>query len=194
LHWTAKAVQCFLKKGIFMVKPDFQKIKDVLKKYMWVILSCILFLLIISNVVLFCSVRALKNTKTETAAPIQYVYNAEQLIRNFSALTEVKQVFEKQISVLNTKVNEAREKLDGMKDKKAKEEYATVYLSSLTLQRDQLVEQYQKDLNVLSQKIDQALVDVANENGLPYVFDAKAIVVTTPHVVDVTGAVLKKLQ
>ena len=177
------------------------------KENVWSIVCAALALLFVLEIVLFCKVNALQNVApqvqvqrvVEQQQPAQkeehvYVYSVDRLVQNYPAVMELRKNFDSKISQLNEKVNEARKKLDDMKDKKAKEEYATVYLSSLTLQRDQLVEQYQKDLSALSQKINQALVDVANEHGLPYVLDAKAVVVTTRMVVDVTDAVLKKLK
>jgi len=176
------------------VKNCFKNILPRIKKYPFYTISAVLGLLLVLDVVLLCQVNSARRLNNQKKVDYIYVYNVNQLVQNLAVIAEVKQDYESKISQLNAKVNDARKKLDDMKDKKAKEEFATVYLSSLTLQRDQLAEQYQQQIRAIDAKINQALVDVANENGLPYVFDSKSVIVTTPYVVDVTGAVLKKLQ
>ena len=182
-----------------------KKLYEMTKKHAHLLITVILVFLFALEIVLFCRLNTLKQVqKTPDQVPavqqaeqkpqVQYVYNPNLLIQNFAALKEAQADFEKKINDLNVKVDDSRKKLDSMKDEKAKKEYATVYISSLTLQRDQAVEEYQNKMKNFDQQINQALVQVVNENGLPYVFDSRSVVVTTPYVVDITGAVLQKLQ
>ena len=165
-----------------------------LKNFFTFLLVAMVLLSLCLNSVLWHRIDELQDKVAGQQTQRQYVYDTEKLVKGYTLLAEVQKNFEKQISDLNVKVNEARQKLEKMSDKKAKEEYATVYVSSLSLQRDQLLEQYQNNMKTLNEKVNQALVNVANEKNLPYVLDAKSIVVTTGAVVDVTDDVLKKLQ
>ena len=164
------------------------------KKYAWQLVGIALALLLALDVVLFCKLNNLKAAQAQPAVQRQYVYNVQKLVQSYPALAQIKANFDKQIAELNAKVDEAQKKLESMKDAKAKEEYATVYISSISLQRDQAIAKYRDDLNAFNQKVNQALIDVANENKLPYVLDSKIMMVTTPAVVDVTDEVIKKIK
>ena len=125
---------------------------------------------------------------------VVYVYDMEKLVAVSPALAEVRQNYEAKIAKLSEQVDAAVAKLNTIKDKKAKAEYSEVYLNTLTLKRNDLIEEYQQALNNVGEKINAALVDVANQKKVNAVFSANSISVKTGYVLDITPDVLNAVK
>ena len=67
-------------------------------------------------------------------------------------------------------------------------------MKSLQIKRNNLIMDYEKEMAELNNRINKALEDVVVEQKLPAVWSAKNIAVATPDVVDITEAVIAKLQ
>ena len=165
------------------------------KKYKWQLLGGAAFaLLLIIDMVHCGEIEALKaKVSNANSGPI-YVYDVKKIVTDSAELNALQQKYAQQLNDLNKQVADAKKKLEKMTDKKAKAEFSDVYLSTLTLKRDNLFEEYDKALNELSERTNAALLKVVEEKGAPVVYDAKAIAVTTPNVIDITREVLQKLQ
>ena len=87
-----------------------------------------------------------------------YVYDVKKIVANYGELVAVQQKYAKQLADLNQQVSDAQKKLANMKDKKAKAEFSDVYLSTLNLKRDTLLEDYEKSINALSEKTNEVLL------------------------------------
>ena len=105
-----------------------------------------------------------------------------------------KQKFDEEILKLNDELLEAEEKIKKIKDAKVKEDFSDVYLKNLRMKRDELVNNYQNSIKDLTQKINQALAEIAKEKDVPAVFLKSAIAVQTPYVVDLTDEIAERLQ
>jgi len=178
-----------------MKKISLSKFEN-LKQYKWQFLGSAAFVLLLVIDAVHCSeIEALKAKAAEekTSAPV-YVYDVKKIVSDSSELNALQQKYAKQLNELNKQVAEAQKKLEKMKDKKAKAEFSDVYLSTLNLKRDTLFEEYEKAINDLSDRTNTALLKVVEEKGAPVVYDVKAIAVTTPNVIDITGEVLQELQ
>lgn len=122
-----------------------------------------------------------------------YVYSLEEVLVKAEALSH-KQKFDEEILKLNDELLEAEEKIKKIKDAKVKEDFSDVYLKNLRMKRDELVNNYQNSIKDLTQKINQALAEIAKEKDVPAVFLKSAIAVQTPYVVDLTDEIAERLQ
>jgi len=150
-----------------------------------------LLLLICLNMFLcFATYRAAN--KAEQAKYV-YVYSSEALAKKYPELVALKQKYDADLQALTGQVNDVREKLGAMKDKKTKAEASEAYFESLTQKRNNLVSAYEQNLMFISNKIHDAISKVAAEKGLPTVVEVKLLSVKTDYVVDITEDILKKL-
>jgi len=62
------------------------------------------------------------------------------------------------------------------------------------MKRDELVNNYQNSIKDLTQKINQALAEIATEKDVPAVFLKSSIAVQTPYVVDLTDEIAERLK
>lgn len=122
-----------------------------------------------------------------------YVYSLEEVLVKIDAVEE-RQKFEEDILKLNEELLEGEKKIKTIKEAKLKADFSDVYLKNLRMKRDELVENYQKLIKDLTQKINQALAEIAKEKDVPVVFLKSSVAVTTPYVVDLTDDVAGKLQ
>lgn len=123
-----------------------------------------------------------------------YVYDVNKLVAMSPNLAAIRQNYDAKIAQLSEQVDAAVDKLNKMKDKKAKAEYSEVYLNSLSLKRNDLIEEYQRALKDAGEKINAALIEVANQKKVNAVFSASAIAVKTGDVVDITNDVLNAVK
>lgn len=151
--------------------------------------AAILFIISIAHCVKIHSLEnQLKNSR------LVYVYDVEKVLASSPQLAEVRQNYEEKINQLSVQVQEAVEKLNKMKDKKAKEEYSEVYLNTLTLKRNDLVEQYQQEMKKVGEKINAALIETANRKNVNAVFFANSIALKTADVDDITQDVINAVK
>ena len=122
-----------------------------------------------------------------------YVFSLDDTVLSLGMLDK-KKLFEQKVNKLNDEVRAAEKKLKGIKDQSVRSEYSEVYMKSLQIKRNNLITDYEKEMADLNNRINKALEDVVVEQKLPAVWSAKNIAVATPDVVDITEAVIAKLQ
>ena len=122
-----------------------------------------------------------------------YVYDLEETLRGIS-VDELNREFEFKINILNEEVTSAQEKIASVKDSKLKDDFSDVYLKSLKLKRDTMIKEYTKTLQNITDKINQALADVAREKGGVAIFDKRVVVTNTPAISDITPEVIRRVQ
>lgn len=122
-----------------------------------------------------------------------YVYSMENVLLLAGMADENKQ-YQIEMDKLGKEIDAAKKKLNGMKDKKLKQEYSDMYMKSLTLKRDTLVETHEKFMANLLKNVNRALLAVTDKYKAPTIFTAKSIAVHTPNVVDVTDEISKYLK
>jgi len=122
-----------------------------------------------------------------------YVYSLEEAMIGINAAEE-KNKFEEEALRLSDEVAAAEEKIMSIKDKSVQEDFSDVYLNSLRLKRDNLVEEYHKMLEELSNKVNKGLEEIAAEKNTSTIFLKSAIAINTPYVVDVTPELIAKLK
>lgn len=122
-----------------------------------------------------------------------YIYSLEDVLRKIDAV-QAKQKFEADIMELNKELVAAEEKIDSIKKAKVKADVSDLYLKNLRLKRDGLMDSYQKDLEDLTQKINDAVVEIAKEKNVSAVFLKTAIAATSPYVVDISDEVAKRIK
>ena len=122
-----------------------------------------------------------------------YVYNLEEVLRKANAL-ETKKQFEDDIIKLNDELTEAEKKIETLKSAKVKEDFSDVYLNNLKMKRDDLVNNYEKNIDELTTKINKALNDIAQEKGVTAIFVYSAIAVNTENVIDLTDEIAERIK
>ena len=122
-----------------------------------------------------------------------YVYSMENVLLLAGMADENKQ-HQIELDKLEKEIDAAQKKLNGIKDKKLKQEYSEVYMKSLRLKRDTLIETHEKFMNNLLKNVNRALLAVTEKYKAPTIFAAKSIAVHTPNVVDVTDEISKYLK
>ena len=128
-----------------------------------------------------------------TSPQMIYVYSLEEAMVGINAAEE-KNKFEQEALRLSDEVTAAEEKIMSIKDKSVQEDFSDVYLNSLRLKRDNLVEEYHKMLEELSNKVNKGLEEIAAEKNAGTIFLKSMIAVNTPYVVDVTPELIAKLK
>ena len=122
-----------------------------------------------------------------------YVFSLDETVLSLGMLDK-KKLFEQKVNRLNDEVRAAEKKLKGIKDQSVRSEYSEVYMKSLQIKRNNLIADYEKEMADFNNRINKALEDVVVEQKLPAVWSAKNVAVATPDVVDITEAVIAKLQ
>lgn len=122
-----------------------------------------------------------------------YVYSLEEAMVGISA-ADKKEKFRQEVVKLNDEVMSAEKKIKSLKDKDVKEDFSDVYLNSLRLKRDNLVEEYQNMLEELRDKVNNGLDEIATEKNVNAIFLKSSVAVMTPYVVDVTPELVEKLK
>lgn len=122
-----------------------------------------------------------------------YVYSMENVLLLAGMADENKQ-YQIEMDKLGKEIDAAQKKLNGMKDKKLKQEYSEMYMKSLTLKRDTLKETHDKFMANLLKNVNRALLVVTEKYKAPTIFTTKSIAVHTPNVVDVTDEISNYLK
>lgn len=122
-----------------------------------------------------------------------YVYDLEEILRGVN-LDELNREFEAKISILNNEVSSAQDKISALKNSKVKDDFSDVYLKSLKLKRDTMVNEYSRTLQNITNEINDKVTELAQENGASVVFDRHSIAASTPMVVDLTSEIISRVQ
>ena len=161
-------------------------------KVVWGVLKAIIFLL-------FCGIigfqqshiKRLEN-QVENSRYV-YVYDVEEVLRGIR-LDDLNREFEAKISILNQEVSSAQDKISTLKNSKVKEDFSDVYLKSLKLKRDNMVKEYGRMLQNITNEINEKVTGLALDNGIAVVFDKRFITVRTPQVIDLTDEIIRQVQ
>ena len=122
-----------------------------------------------------------------------YVYSMENVLL-LAGMADENKKHQIELDKLEKEIDAAKKKLNSIKDKKLKQEYSEVYMKSLSLKRDTLVETHKKFMDNLLKNTNRALLAVTEKYKAPTIFSAKSIVVHTPNVVDVTEEISNYLK
>lgn len=122
-----------------------------------------------------------------------YIYSLEDVILKTGAV-QIKQKFEADILELNKELVAAEQKIDSIEKANVKADVSELYLKNLRLKRDELMNNYQKSIEDLNKKINDAVVEIAKEKQVSAVFLKTAIAATSPYVVDITDEVAKRIK
>lgn len=159
------------------------------KEYICYAILCFFFI--------WCSVLCFRikaaRLEAEKASYI-YVYDANTIVQNYPKLVNLQKDYQTQLVALSAELKDAQAKIAKVEDKKAKDEVSKAYMSQIVEKRNNLVANYNKNIEAINVKVNKAMEDVTIENNLPAVFNLSSIAVRTPKVVDITPEVLKKLK
>ncbi len=158
------------------------------KKYLY-IFGCVFAFFVIANMYYK---NAVLSQQIEQSKKV-YIFNMEDALIRLGTVS-LKQNFEKEVSALNDELKENEKKIERIKNANVKDDFSAVYMDSLKLKRDTLVQNYQKQLADLTEQINKALSEFAEKYDAPTIFNAKSTVVKTNQVVDVTSEVVNKIQ
>ena len=122
-----------------------------------------------------------------------YIYNLEDTLRGIK-LESFNREFEAKLNVLNEEVSIAQEKISSLEDTKDKDTFSDIYMKSLKLKRDTMIQEYNHTLEDLTEQINQAITKIAKEKGASVIFDRRAVAALTDNVEDVTKEVVENVQ
>ena len=122
-----------------------------------------------------------------------YIYSLEDVILKTGAV-QIKQKFEADILELNKELVAAEQKIDSIEKANVKADVSELYLKNLRLKRDELMNNYQKSIEDLNKKINDAVVEIAKEKDVSAVFLKTSIAATSPYVVDITDEVAERIK
>ncbi len=122
-----------------------------------------------------------------------YVYDLEEILRGVN-LDELNREFEAKISILNNEVATAQDKISALKNSKVKDDFSDVYLKSLKLRRDTMVNEYSRTLQNITDEINDKVTELAQEKGASVVLDRRSVAARTPAVVDLTSEIINRVQ
>lgn len=122
-----------------------------------------------------------------------YIYDLGETLRGVK-LDNLNREFEAKINVLNDEVSAAQKKIASLKETKDKDNFSDVYLKSLKLKRDTMIQEYNRTLENLTEEVNRAVADIAKEKGAAVIFDKSIITSQTESVEDVTPEVIKRVN
>lgn len=202
-----------LKKKMSIIS-DVQAAKIELKKsrmWVWMLVEITLFALLTVGIVIQNSnlikkneqleellTTKIGNLKTQVAKEFInsrkiYVCDVEKIYQELN-VEERNKNFELELEKLNNEVKSAQRKINSLKKSNVKAEYSDVYLNSLLAKRDKIADDYQNALQQTLAYVNQALSEVAVEQGVNTIFRNKAMAVNTKYTIDVTPLILEKIK
>ncbi len=137
----------------------------------------------------------LQSELKQTAAQLKkvYVYDLEETLRSLK-LDDLNREFEAKINILNDEVSGAQKKIASLKETKDKDNFSDVYLKSLKLKRDTMLQEYNRTLENLTEEINKAVSEIATEKGASIIFDKRIISSETENVEDITQELIKRVN
>lgn len=154
------------------------------KKYLYIFCFVFAFFIIVN----MYYKNAVLSQQIEQAQKV-YVFSMEDALIKLGTVS-LKQNFEKEVMALNNELEKNEKKIETIRNAKVRDDFSAVYMDSLKLKRDTLVQNYQKQLADLTEQINKALSEVAKKYDAPTIFNAKSTVVKTSNVTDVTDEVV----
>lgn len=122
-----------------------------------------------------------------------YVYDLQEALKGLKIDT-LNAEFENRINVLNREVLSAQDKISSLKDYKVKENFSDVYLNSLKMKRDTMINDYNEALQDITMQINDNLVKIAEEKNTPTIFNKQSISAMTKDVEDITQELVDKIK
>ena len=122
-----------------------------------------------------------------------YVYDLQEALKGLKIDT-LNAEFENRINVLNREVLSAQDKISSLKDYKVKENFSDVYLNSLKMKRDTMINDYNEALQDITTQINDNLVRIAEEKNTPTIFNKQSISAMTKDVEDITQELVDKIK
>jgi len=122
-----------------------------------------------------------------------YIYDLEQTLRGIK-LDELNNEFSNKIAILGDEVTSAQKKISSLKETKDKDDFSEVYLQSLKLKRDNMIAEYNKTLEDITEQVNKTVSEIAEEKGASAVFDKRIVASQSKYVEDVTPEVIKRVQ
>ena len=122
-----------------------------------------------------------------------YVYSLDEVLLK-TQMVETKQKFDTEIVALNKELLNTEKKIKTIKNAKVKADFSEVYLKNLRMKRDELIENYKKSVDEITQKINAALEETIKEKDINAVFFKNSIAAKTPHVIDLTDEIVEKIK
>ncbi|MBQ4400352.1 MAG: OmpH family outer membrane protein [Alphaproteobacteria bacterium] len=176
-----------MNKGYIKIETVLIIVLYIVAGYMYHLISSI------KNIQQTNSVQTIKAMETQINENKKiYIYNLEGVLRKINAVDEKVQMEEK-ILKLNNELMEAEKKIKSLKNAQVKEDFSDMYLKNLRMKRDEILENYEKSLGDITDRINSALNEIAKEKNVSTIFVHSVISVKTPYVVDVTDEVAAKI-
>ncbi len=122
-----------------------------------------------------------------------YVFDLEKALLKLN-IADINKEFEAKIKVLNDEVSTAQKKIASLKETKDKDTFSDMYLQSLKLKRDTMLQEYTNTLENLTEEINQTVANVGIEKNASVVFDKRVIATQTEEVEDITDEVVKRAK
>ena len=169
-------------------KASSVKIGSILKHLMKPVLICVILGALLYQQ---WQIKRLENTVEQIK--YVYVYDVEEVLRGLS-LDELNREFEAKISILNNEVSTAQDKISALKDSKVKDDFSDVYLKSLKLKRDTMVNEYSRTLQNITNEINDKVTELAQESGATIIFDKRLVTASTPFVIDLTPEIVSRVK
>ena len=149
-------------------------------------------LIIVVLALLLVGMYAFCNHKIEQSRKV-YIYSLDEVLLK-TDMVEKKQKFDTEIVALNKELLRGEKKIKSLKDAKVKLDFSEVYLKNLRMKRDELVENYKKSVEEITQKINTAMREVVEEKKINVVFFKNAVAADSPYVIDITNEIIEKIE
>lgn len=122
-----------------------------------------------------------------------YVYDLEETLYGIK-LDNLNREFEAKINILNDEVTSAQKKIASLKATKEKDDFSDVYLKSLKLKRDTMLQEYNNTIGNLTEEINRTVTEIAKEKGAVAVFNKQAIASQSSDIEEITPEVIKRIK
>ncbi|MBQ4400251.1 MAG: hypothetical protein II830_03025 [Alphaproteobacteria bacterium] len=122
-----------------------------------------------------------------------YVYDLEQTLKGIR-LDEINNEFSNKITLLGNEVTSAQKKIASLTETKDKDDFSEVYLQSLKLKRDNMIAEYNRTLEDITEQVNKTVSKIAEEKGASAVFDKRIVASQNKYVEDITAEVIKRVK
>lgn len=122
-----------------------------------------------------------------------YIYDLEATLRGIR-LDDFNREFEAKINILNDEVTAAQKKIASLQETKDKDDFSDMYLKSLKLKRDTMLQEYNRTIANLTEDINRTVAEIADEKDTAIIFDKRVTASLTKYVEDVTDEVIKRIK
>lgn len=123
-----------------------------------------------------------------------YIYDLKKIIIAYPNLLDKQQEYKSKIEKLSLETEEATQKINQLEKENIKEEFSDVYIKSLLLKRNNLLEEYDQMMNNVTANVNKALEKIINTKDINVVFPADTIKIRSKYVIDITDEVLNNIN